>query len=110
MWRSGLSWRGTIDECKKKFGCVPPGAWMFIVKNDGGEKKRGYNDEYGNACHVAIYTGLAHPESWKAQQAECRSAKIIASSHMLGYANMLILDIIKMKSSILIEQSSYVMN
>lgn len=63
MWRNALSWKGTITECKKKFGSIPPGAWVFIVKDDGGEKERGYNDNQGNASHVGIYCGpdLARP-------------------------------------------------
>ena len=57
MWRNALSWKGTEEECIKAFGCVPLGAWVFIVKNDGGEKEKGYNDSAGNACHVGIYVG-----------------------------------------------------
>lgn len=57
MWRKALSWRGTQDECIKKFGCIPEGAWVFRLKFDGGEKDRGYNDNLGNACHVGIYVG-----------------------------------------------------
>lgn len=57
MWRSALSWRGTVAEAVEKFGCVPDGAWTFILKNDGGEKDRGYYDGEGNATHVGIYVG-----------------------------------------------------
>lgn len=57
MWRVALSWKGTISECIKKYGSVPDGAWCFTVKNDGGEKKRGYNDSEGNASHVGIVIG-----------------------------------------------------
>ena len=55
MWRNALSWKGTIAECIKKFGCIPLGAWVFIVSRDGGEKEKGYNDNEGNAKHVGIY-------------------------------------------------------
>ena len=54
MWREALSWKGTVDECIKRYGIVPLGAWLFTVKNDGGEKMRGYNDNEGNASHVGI--------------------------------------------------------
>ena len=57
MWRSALSWRGTVAEAVEKFGTVPPGAWVFILKWDGGEKDRGYIDGEGNASHVGIYIG-----------------------------------------------------
>lgn len=60
MWRSALKWRGTYTEALVKFGCIPRGAWLFTVKQDGGEKKRGYNDSDGNACHVGIFTGQGY--------------------------------------------------
>ena len=57
MWRNALSWKGTPEECRNKYGEIPLGAWVFIVKFDGGEKDRGYNDSEGNAVHVGIYVG-----------------------------------------------------
>ena len=36
---------------------IPVGVLVFVVKDDGGEKKRGYNDNMGNAAHVGIYLG-----------------------------------------------------
>ena len=55
MWRHALSWKGTLDECRALYGDIPVGSWVFIVKNDGGEKDRGYHDNEGNATHVGIY-------------------------------------------------------
>ena len=55
MWRNALHWKGTIEECRKMFGGIPLGSWVFIVKHDGGEVDRGYHDEEGNASHVGIY-------------------------------------------------------
>ena len=55
MFRNHIRWRGTIEECKQKFGCIPQGAFMFIVKHDGGEVSRGYHDDLGNASHVGLY-------------------------------------------------------
>ena len=55
MWRNALSWKGTIDECRTRYGDIPPGSWVFIVKYDGGEVERGYHDNEGNAIHVGIY-------------------------------------------------------
>ena len=57
MWRNALSWKGTKEECIATFGCIPLGAWVFIVAHDGGEKEKGYNDNEGNAKHVGIYVG-----------------------------------------------------
>jgi hypothetical protein len=57
MWRNYITWRGTIDECVQKFGRIPQGAFLFLLKNDGGERERGYHDELGNASHVGLYIG-----------------------------------------------------
>ena len=57
MWRNYIKWKGTKEECVKKFGEIPLGAFLFIVKWDGGEKEKGYNDAEGNASHVGLYTG-----------------------------------------------------
>ena len=54
MWRNALLWKGTIKECEALYGELPIGCWVFIVKNDGGERDRGYNDNEGNASHVGI--------------------------------------------------------
>lgn len=55
MWRNALSWKGTIEECRQRYGEIPKGSWVFIVKHDGGEIERGYHDSEGNASHVGIY-------------------------------------------------------
>jgi len=50
-------WVGTPENCRKIFGSVPKGAFLFIHEYDGGEKKRGYNDGRGNAKHIGLKTG-----------------------------------------------------
>ncbi len=50
-------WVGTPEECRKRFGSIPKGAFLFILKNDGGETTRGYRDGLGNASHIGLYTG-----------------------------------------------------
>ena len=60
MWRNALMWKGTVDECRKCFGKIPVGAWVFMLSYDGGEVARGYHDNEGNAVHVGIY---CRPES-----------------------------------------------
>ena len=57
MYRHAVSWVGTIDECRKKFGYIPIGAWAFMWDQTGNEKQRGYYDGLGNASHVGIYIG-----------------------------------------------------
>ena len=59
MWRNFISWRGSIRECREKFGEIPVGAFVFIIKHDGGEKEKGYNDDLGNASHVGLYLGTS---------------------------------------------------
>lgn len=57
MWRDALSWKGTKEEAIAKYGSIPVGCWVFMVKHDGGEIPRGYHDNEGNASHVGIYIG-----------------------------------------------------
>ena len=56
MYRNMCTWVGTLEEAREKFGSIPPGSIAFIVKHDGGEVERGYNDGRGNASHVGIVT------------------------------------------------------
>lgn len=53
MWREALYEKHKITDWNE----VPKGAWIFDVRNDGGEKKHDYKDNEGNACHVGIYLG-----------------------------------------------------
>ena len=57
MYRNAVSWVGTIEECKRKFGEIPLGAWAFMWDTTGREKERGYYDGKGNASHIGIYIG-----------------------------------------------------
>lgn len=56
MYRNYFSWRGTIDECKQKFGKIPDGAFVYVWKPDG-EEEVGYHDGLGNCTHVGIFCG-----------------------------------------------------
>ena len=57
MYRNAVSWIGTIDECRRKYGDIPIGAWAFMWDTTGNEKTRGYYDGLGNASHIGIYIG-----------------------------------------------------
>lgn len=50
-------WVGTPEQCRREFGRIPRGAFLFILEQDGGEVKRGYHDGLGDASHVGLYTG-----------------------------------------------------
>ena len=56
-WWREMTWTGTPEECARIFGEVPKGAFLFILKDDGGEESRGYHDGKGNASHIGIKTG-----------------------------------------------------
>lgn len=56
-WRNCI-WRGTPEECVKQFGCVPPGAWPFIVSEVSSSTPAKYrNDGLGDAEHMGVYLG-----------------------------------------------------
>lgn len=57
MARNACSWIGTKEECIKKFGYIPVGAWAFMWDNTGNEKQRGYYDGKGNYSHIGIFVG-----------------------------------------------------
>ena len=61
-WFRKMTWTGSPEECKKKFGCIPDGAFLFIHAFDGGEEKRGYHDGLGNASHIGICTNMTGQE------------------------------------------------
>lgn len=71
MWRDALAWKGTVEECLKKYGAIPTGAWLFTIKRDGKEPAT-YTDGI-NAAHVGVYTGVGlgsmHSSTGGVQQA-----------------------------------------
>lgn len=85
MWRNALSWKGTIEECIAKYGEIPLGAWVFIVKHDGGEKERGYNDNEGNAKHVGIYVGGSDPNKTVRDSTETRTRNGVGYRELNGF-------------------------
>ena len=80
MWRNIPGWKGTVSECEHTFGSIPIGAWVFIVKHDGGEVSRGYHDNAGNAAHVGIYCNLGGEP--------VRDSTRSSSRDGVGYRNM----------------------
>lgn len=76
MWRD-MQWKGTPEECKKQFGRIPEGAWLFIWTSDTSSALPKYQkDGEGNATHVGVYTGqgkgAAHSSS--SRKGVCQSA------------------------------------
>lgn len=46
----------TPEECVRQLGKVPPGAFLFIVEQDGKEPEKYRGDGIGNASHMGICT------------------------------------------------------
>lgn len=73
-WYREMDWVGTPEECKKIYGSIPTGAFLFIWADDGGEVARGYKDGLGNASHIGIVThtgkGAIHSSSSRGCVAE----------------------------------------
>lgn len=70
-WFRKMTWTGTPEECKKKFGSIPKGGFLFIHAFDGGEVKRGYTDGKGNASHIGMKTGRGKGAIHSSQSRGC---------------------------------------
>ena len=46
----------TPEECVKELGCVPKGAFLFILEHDGKEPEKYKPDGMGNASHIGLCT------------------------------------------------------
>lgn len=55
-WYRRMTWTGTPEACTARFGRVPAGAFLFILKDDGGEPAKYRGDGIGNASHMGIRT------------------------------------------------------
>lgn len=73
-WYRAMTWTGSPEECVRIFGCVPVGAFLFILKQDGGEPGKYKSDGIGNASHIGIYTctgkGAVHSSASKGMVCE----------------------------------------
>lgn len=58
-WYRRMTWTGTPEECRTKFGSIPAGAFLFILKASGNEPERYKGDGIGNASHIGIYTAMS---------------------------------------------------
>ena len=47
----------TPEECVRELGCVPAGAFLFILEHDGKEPEKYRPDGLGNASHIGLVTG-----------------------------------------------------
>ena len=92
MFRNHIRWRGTIEECRKKFGTIPQGAFLFLVKHDGGEVEKGYHDDLGNASHVGLCIGKSEYPCMDSQPTggvQCRELSVfthVGLMEMIDYS------------------------
>lgn len=56
-WLREMTWWGSPEECRARFGSIPVGAFLYILKKDGKEPAKYQGDGIGNASHIGIYTG-----------------------------------------------------
>ena len=56
-WYRKMTWVGSPEECRKEFGSVPVGAFLFILETDGKEPEKYRKDGIGNASHIGLRTG-----------------------------------------------------
>ena len=49
-------WVGSPEDCVKQLGCVPKGAFLFILEQDGKEPPKYKGDGIGNASHIGLVT------------------------------------------------------
>ena len=64
-WYRKMTWTGTPEECRKQFGSVPSGAFLFILEQDGKEPAKYRKDGIGNASHMGIKTGRTQEQMLK---------------------------------------------
>lgn len=99
-WFRRMDWVGTPEECKKTFGSIPDGAFLFIWNDKGGEVARGYKDGLGDAEHIGIVThvkqGAIHSSATRECVAESKFAdktirnggwNRIGLSHLFDYGS-----------------------
>lgn len=56
-------WCGTPEECKKKYGCVPAGATLFIREDVNASTPAQFRDDgIGDIIHMGVYTAMTGAE------------------------------------------------
>ena len=75
-WYREMDWVGSPEACRKTFGKVPVGAFLFIWARDGKEPEKYKADGKGNASHIGIVTptGAIHSSASRGCVAESEFA------------------------------------
>lgn len=76
-WYRKMDWVGSPEACRKQFGRVPVGAFLFILARDGKEPEKYKADGKGNASHIGIVTetGAIHSSASRGCVAESEFAE-----------------------------------
>ena len=82
-WYRMMDWTGTPEECRELFGCIPKGAFLFILEFDGNEPIKYKKDSVGNASHIGIYTGV-YTKGQKGAMASSKSKTKVIYSYFEG--------------------------
>lgn len=71
-WYRRMNWTGSPEECKKTFGQIPPGAFLFILEPVNGKTPERYcHDGIGDASHIGLYTGQGKGAVASSRKAGC---------------------------------------
>ena len=82
-WYRLMDWTGTPEECMALFGCIPKGAFLYILEFDGNEPDKYKADGIGNASHIGVYTGL-YTKGHKGAMASSKSKGGVIHSYFAG--------------------------
>lgn len=86
-WYRNMTWVGTPEECKARFGTIPKGALLFILKQDGGEPEKYKRDNVGNASHIGIYTGRTENQMLSAATASMQTEEAKRFKKKCGFGD-----------------------
>lgn len=85
-WFRAMTWTGTPEECKRQFGQIPRGAFLFILENDGKEPTKYRNDGIGNASHIGLVTGMTGKQMVELAKADGNTRDDLNSFNKGDYA------------------------
>ncbi len=83
-WYRKMTWVGSPEECRQKFGSVPIGAFLFILASDGKEPAKYREDGIGNASHIGIRTGRGDGAIHSSQTRGCVAESVFRDKTIRG--------------------------
>ena len=83
-WYRKMTWVGTPEECRARFGVIPNGAFLFILEQDGGEPAKYRKDGIGNALHMGIKTGTGEGAIHSSKSRGCVCTSVFRDKSING--------------------------